>query len=76
MAKKVKVKIEELMEKYGIKSISELSEKTGIRRAALSELANGKRQRIDFGHIEKIEEAFKIEDIREIIDFDQEKTTS
>lgn len=70
MEKKVIVKIKELTEKRGI-SLRELSRQTDIRHAALSELANQKRQSINFSHIERIAESFNIEDIREIIDFEQ-----
>lgn len=63
----VVVKIGELLEREGI-SLRELSRRTDIRHAALSELMNGKRQRIQFEHIEKIAEEFNIDDIREIID--------
>jgi DNA-binding Xre family transcriptional regulator len=64
---KVVVNLDKLMQKYGVGSLSELSEKTGIRRAALSELANQKRDRIEFAHIEKIADAFGIEDMNEIL---------
>jgi DNA-binding Xre family transcriptional regulator len=70
MAKKVIVKINELTKEKGI-SLRELSRLTDIRHAALSELANQKRQNINFKHIEKIAEAFDIEDIKEIIDFEK-----
>ncbi|MEB9907527.1 helix-turn-helix transcriptional regulator [Bacillus anthracis] len=72
MAKKVIVKINELTREKGI-SLRELSRLTDIRHAALSELANQKRQNINFKHIEKIAETFNIEDIREIIDFEMIK---
>jgi len=48
VAKKVIVKINELLKKYDISSISQLSDLTGVRRAALSELSNGKRDNINF----------------------------
>jgi putative transcriptional regulator len=67
MAKKVKIKIHELIKKKGI-SLRELSRLTDIRHAALSELSNAKRENINFSHIEKIADAFDIHDIREIID--------
>ncbi|KAA0808421.1 XRE family transcriptional regulator [Bacillus licheniformis] len=70
MNKKVVVKIKELTKKNGI-SLRELSRITDIRHSALSELANQKRQNINFGHIERIAEAFNIDDIREIIDFER-----
>lgn len=70
MTKKVIVKIHELTKEKGI-SLRELSRLTDIRHMTLSELANQKRQNINFRHIEKIAETFEIEDIRDIIDFDQ-----
>ncbi|KYC65212.1 helix-turn-helix domain-containing protein [Heyndrickxia coagulans] len=64
---KVVIKIEYLLDKYDL-SLRRLGELADIRHAALSELANGKRKNINFGHIERIAEALKITDIREIID--------
>ncbi|WP_081949728.1 helix-turn-helix domain-containing protein [Paenibacillus durus] len=49
-------------------SLRELSRLSDVRHAALSELANGKRESISFSHIERIVQALKIRDIREIID--------
>ncbi|WP_278475938.1 helix-turn-helix domain-containing protein [Turicibacter sanguinis] len=66
MSKKVIVKINELLQQQDI-SLRELSRLTDIRHAALSELANQKRQNINFSHIEKIADALNIEDIRDII---------
>lgn len=66
MSKKVVVKLDELLNKHGL-SLNKLSDITGVRRAALSELANGKRDRIQFEHIQKIAEALNIEDMNEII---------
>ncbi|MGG4497660.1 helix-turn-helix domain-containing protein [Brevibacillus reuszeri] len=67
MGKKVIVKIPELLKRKAI-SLRELSRLTDIRHAALSELANQKRQNINFQHIERIADTFEIKDIREIID--------
>ncbi|MFL1675700.1 helix-turn-helix domain-containing protein [Paenibacillus dendritiformis] len=67
MGKKVVVKIADLTTKYGI-SLRELSRLADVRHAALSELSNGKRENINFAHIEKIADALGIDDIREIID--------
>lgn len=64
---KVKVNINELLKKNNI-SLRELSRLTDIRHAALSELANQKRENINFNHIEKIATALNIRDIREIIE--------
>ncbi|MCY8797787.1 MULTISPECIES: helix-turn-helix domain-containing protein [Bacillus] len=64
--KKVKVNIGDLLEKQDL-SLRALADKCGIRHAALSELINGKRQNINFGHIERIANTLDIEDINEII---------
>jgi transcriptional regulator with XRE-family HTH domain len=63
MAKKVKIKIRELIKRKGI-SLRELSRLTDIRHAALSELSNSKRQNINFQDIEKKADEFDISDIR------------
>ncbi|QHZ49045.1 helix-turn-helix transcriptional regulator [Bacillus sp. NSP9.1] len=54
------------MEKENL-SLRGLADKCGIRHAALSELMNGKRQNINFGHIERIANTFNIKEISEII---------
>lgn len=68
MDKIVVVKIKDLLKEHNI-SLRELSRLTDIRHAALSELSNQKRENINFRHIEKIADALQIDDIREIIDF-------
>ncbi|MCU6792470.1 helix-turn-helix transcriptional regulator [Paenibacillus sp. WQ 127069] len=67
MSKKVIVKIPELLKQRNI-SLRELSRLSDVRHAALSELSNGKRENINFSHIEKIADALRISDIRTIID--------
>lgn len=67
MAHKIVIRIPELLQRQGI-SLRELSRLADIRHAALSELSNGKRENINFSHIEKIADALGIDDIREIID--------
>lgn len=51
--KKVKLQINQLLHNRNI-SLTQLHIKTGIRLAALSELANGKRQSIQFEHLKKL----------------------
>lgn len=72
--KKVKLCLNELLHKHNL-SINELHLKTGVRRATLSELANGKRQRIQFEHLEKIANALGINDMNEIITFVEDDVT-
>lgn len=66
MGKRVEVKISQLIKQHNI-SYRELSRLTDIRHSALIELANQKRQNINFSHIERIAESLNIKDIREII---------
>ncbi|MEX2460021.1 MAG: helix-turn-helix transcriptional regulator [Paenibacillaceae bacterium] len=67
MTKKIVIHIRALTKKNHI-SIRELSRLSDIRHATLSELSTGKRQNINFNHIEKIAECLNITDLREIID--------
>lgn len=67
VGKRVVIKISELIKSRNI-SLRELSRLSDVRHAALSELANGKRESISFSHIERIAEALNISDIREIIE--------
>lgn len=71
MTKKVVVKINQLAKKYNL-TYEQMSELVHVRAAALNELANGKRQRIQFEHIEKIADGLDIDDIRQIIDLKDE----
>ncbi|CAM4517160.1 MAG: helix-turn-helix transcriptional regulator [Paenibacillus macerans] len=66
MALKVKVTFGELLAERGM-SLNELSTRSNVRRAALSELVNGKRENINFEHIVKIAEALGTNDISKII---------
>lgn len=62
----LEIKIHDLISKHNI-SLSELSRLSDIEVARLSELANGKRQRIQINHLIRIAEALDIDDIGEII---------
>lgn len=66
MAYKVIVVLKELLEERGI-SLNELSLKADVRRAAISELSNGKRENINFEHLAKIAEALEIKDVNKIL---------
>lgn len=48
-------------------TLRELGRLADIQISALSPLANGKRKRVDLGHLKRIAEALDIDDIREII---------
>lgn len=64
--KKVEVTLGALLKKNDI-SMNELALKSDVRRAAISELISGKRENINFRHIERIADALNITDIRDII---------
>lgn len=64
--KTLEIKIHDLISRHNI-SLSELSRLSDIEVARLSELANGKRQRIQINHLIRIAEALDIDDIGEII---------
>ncbi len=66
MSKKITVRIEELLEKEGI-SMRELSRRSDVRHAVLSELKNQKRQNVSFVHLERIAEALNIEDMNQLL---------
>lgn len=63
---KVKVVLKETLQERGM-SINELSLKSEVRRAALSQLVGGKRENINFEHLAKIAEALGTKDISKII---------
>lgn len=46
----------------------QLAEKTGIRRAAISEICNNMRTSINREHLEKIAEVLELKDIKELIE--------
>ena len=64
--KKVKLQINELLHTHNL-TITQLHIKTGIRRATLSELANGKRQRVQLDHLSKIADALDITDMNVLL---------
>lgn len=66
MNRRLELHIWDLLNEHNM-SLRELSRKTDIGHARLSELANGKKQRIQIDHILKIAEVFDITDIRQII---------
>lgn len=63
--KRLVIHIHDLTQKYNM-SLRELSRQSGIDIARLSELASGKRKRVNIDFVIKIAEALNITDIREI----------
>lgn len=63
---KVEILINNLLAEKGI-SLRELARLSGIEPSNLSNLANGKRERIYLEHIERIAYALDIDDISKIL---------
>ncbi|WP_423254277.1 helix-turn-helix domain-containing protein [Melissococcus plutonius] len=66
MDRKVKICLKELVREIGI-SLRELARLSGIEPSIINKLANGKREKIYLPHIERIADAFNIDDISKII---------
>jgi transcriptional regulator with XRE-family HTH domain len=64
---RVRLKVKDLLHKRGLTQV-QLSELTGIRQAAISEMSRDIRENVSLRHLEKIANALNITDIREIID--------
>ncbi|WAA13390.1 helix-turn-helix domain-containing protein [Fervidibacillus halotolerans] len=64
--KRVKLRIDELLAKNNLTQ-AQLSEMTGVRQAAISQLSRGFVSRVSIEHIEKIANALDIDDINEIM---------
>ncbi|MGY3778378.1 helix-turn-helix domain-containing protein [Isobaculum melis] len=64
--RKIEIRINHLLAERKM-SLRELARLSGIEPSNLSNLANGKRERIYLEHIERIADALDIDDISEII---------
>lgn len=62
----LKVRLSDLLKERGMTQ-KQLSELTGIRPAAISEICNNQRTSINREHIEKIADCLDIQDIRDLI---------
>ena len=69
---KIEIKLKQLLKERSIKQY-QLSEMTGLTTRTISELVNNQVERIPKNAICKIAIALDIEDIREIIDFKNER---
>ena len=67
---KVKLKVKELLEERNItqKKPAQIS---GIRESTISDIVRGTRTVINFEHLSKIAEALEIDNISQLIDFEE-----
>jgi len=70
--KRIVLHIQDLIEKENI-SLRELGRQADIQISALSPLANGKKQRIDLGHLKRIAEALDLNDMNDIISIEDDE---
>lgn len=71
MKHKVKIKIKDLLEQRGI-SQKKLAEIAGLRESTISDIVRGTRTVINFEHLSKIATALDINDISDLIDFEDQ----
>ena len=68
----IKLKIKGLLVKRGITQ-KELSKLTGIRESTISEIVRESKTVLNFEHLAQIAEALQVNDIRELMDFEDRK---
>lgn len=71
MRRRICVKLSEVLKKRRITQL-ELSEMSGVRQAAISELSRNIRDSINIRHLERIADALNIDDIAELIEIRKE----
>ena len=67
---KVKLKVKELLEERNIAQ-KKLAQISGIRESTISDIVRGTRTVINFEHLSKIAEALEIDNISQLIDFEE-----
>ena len=67
---KVKLKVKELLEERNITQ-KKLAQISGIRESTISDIVRGTRTVINFEHLSKIVEALEIDNISQLIDFEE-----
>ncbi|WP_345242477.1 helix-turn-helix transcriptional regulator [Pontibacillus salipaludis] len=68
----VQLKVGELLHKRELTQ-AKLSDMTGIRRAAISQLSRGYVDRVSLDHLTKIADALELDDISELITIERTK---
>ena len=67
---KVKLKVKELLGERNITQ-KKLAQISGIRESTISDIVRGTRTVINFEHLSKIAEALEIDNISQLIDFEE-----
>lgn len=66
----IKLKVKELLEEREITQ-KKLAQMSGIRESTISDIVRGTRTVINFEHLSKVAEALEIDDISQLIDFEE-----
>ena len=66
----MKLKVKELLEERNITQ-KKLAQISGIRESTISDIVRGTRTVINFEHLSKIAEALEIDNISQLIDFEE-----
>lgn len=66
----IKLKVKELLEEREITQ-KKLAQMSGIRESTISDIARGTRTVINFEHLSKVAEALEIDNISQLIDFEE-----
>lgn len=66
----IKLKVKELLEEREITQ-KKLAQMSGIRESTISDIVRGTRTVINFEHLSKIAEALEIDNISQLIDFEE-----
>ncbi len=69
--RKINIKLKSVLQQKNMTQ-KELSIKSKVRQAAISELCRNERKEINLEQIERIANALEIDDIRELIDIEKE----
>ena len=66
----IKLKVKELLEEREITQ-KKLARMSGIRESTISDIVRGTRTVINFEHLSKVAEALEIDNISQLIDFEE-----
>lgn len=66
----IKLKVKELLEEREITQ-KKLAQMSGIRESTISDIVRGTRTVINFEHLSKVAEALDIDNISQLIDFEE-----
>lgn len=66
MGRRIRVRLDEVLSARGITQM-QLSESSGVRQAAISEMTRNVREQLSLRNLERIADALNIDDINELI---------